>query len=109
MLNPLQNKNIKEKQKNTCLKKYGTTSILNDKEIRCSSKISNKFKREKIFNDNILNNKEYSPLFNKELYIKNGNNYLYEWKCKRCGYIFKSIYDDGLIKKQCPKCFSRFK
>lgn len=57
------------------------------------------------YNDFILNSKIVEPLFSEEEYVKtrqkNINNF--KFRCKKCGTIFESWWDNGGTKS-CPNC-----
>ena len=122
-----ENYNNLEKYKKTCLEKYGVEFPGKNKEVmkkriekfkkehnNCSSafllpeviektKIGNRLKSWKF----IKNNNQYEPNFTLDFYLSvkdiHEENCL-EFKCKKCGTIFKSNWFSGNCKK-CPICF----
>lgn len=57
-------------------------------------------------------NKYVKPLFTKEQYLENGNEFMYTWKCEKCHNEFKSCKNDiwfkeGAVKSyaRCEKCY----
>lgn len=91
----LQLKENKEKSKQTCLKKYGVDNFSKSKEYR---EFYNKRKFNRVINDPII-----EPLFSQEDFEFNK---ILTWRCKKCGNIFQSKYDNNWKHRaRCLKCF----
>lgn len=91
----LQLKENKEKSKQTCLKKYGVDNFSKSKEYR---EFYNKRKFNRVINDPLI-----EPLFSTEDFEFNK---ILTWKCKKCGNIFQSKYDNNWEHRaRCLKCF----
>lgn len=96
------NYNNREKSKLTCIKKYGKSSAVKNKEIQ--KKIQSKRKANFInylFGGNRLKN-AVIPMFSKTEFTNVNEIYLFQ--CNKCGLKFKDNLDDGMIPK-CPSCF----
>ncbi len=124
-ISPLQNKEIKEKAINSLYDNYGVKSPLQNKEIKEKALKTNleKYKNEipakleefkektrlsifkKIYYNLLERNKNLvEPLFNLEQYDGRMYENKYEWKCLKCGNIFKDHLYSGHIPR-CKICF----
>ena len=116
-----------EKRKKTCMKTYGVDHPLKNKEtvekskqkfaknhngIACALQLPKVIERTKIGNRKkswrcILRNPLVQPNFTLEEYLKvedlNQKDCL-EFKCKKCGTVFRSKWDNGCCKP-CPTCY----
>ena len=124
-----ENFNNIEKFKQTCIEKYGTDHYMKNTEFKKKyiENINSKYGVNSVFQLNSVKEKtkegirnhawkfltEY--LYNIELLttkdeffkIENLNNdNAIKLKCKNCGEIFNSFWNDGYAK-QCPKCFPK--
>ena len=96
---------VKEKSIQTNMKKYGVKyflSSLNHKKYGLD--IS-----KKSYNETILKNEYDEPMFTEEEYIRfhiDNPYYEFEFKCKRCGTIFKAFHKNG-VHQRCPICFKK--
>ena len=96
-----QSKDVQDKIKNTMITRYGTNSPLQLDYVR-NANIELLKKRSL---SRIHLNGKYSPLFSDQEFIENRNRYKYwDFKCNKCGTIFKSRYVEGKIKSRCPNC-----
>lgn len=101
--NVFQSNIIKEKSKNSLKERYNVDNIYDNIELRKKA-IDNK--RKNTYNKIIKKYKDlYIPMFTANEYI--GSNIEYNWKCLKCGSIFKARYDDGIINSRCFKCYPR--
>ena len=100
---PEQRRQINEKRKQTFLKKYGVeyaVLLLNAK------KSSTTRKRLIMFNQTIKQNQFAEPLFSVDDYIEHGRNFVYQWKCKKCGEVFfAKVCEHQRAVAQCAKCY----
>lgn len=130
---PACSKIVLEKMKNTCIEKYGKNNFTKTEEFkeRYENTCLNKYGVKNIFQKEDLKEKnakiqlekgwvsiqqwknDIIPLFSKEEYFENygmKNNFEYEWKCVKCGNIFKqAIYTTHFNKDyanlpRCLKC-----
>ncbi len=92
--------------KETCLKKYGCTSVLMLKTVRDAHI---KQQRQYSFKHFILTNSNSEPLFTEEDYIKANDEIKLKFKCKLCKNEYYSRFNDGHITSSCPFCYPRFK
>jgi len=92
-------KNIQEKKEETLLQKYGVKSVFQSEKIK-KKIVENK--KKNYYNQKIKNFKHILPLFEERDY--NGIFEKYEWKCVKCGHIFKDSLENGRIPR-CPKCY----
>jgi len=102
---PLQLDEFKRKRNETMLQKYGTLFVRDDEQYKKSCMVRYGFTNPKIYEAwlNVNSLDDVIPLFSKEDFKGNDNEY--RWKCKRCGTEFFATYDDGKVKKLCPKCY----
>ena len=122
-------KEIQEKTKQTCLKKYNCENVFQNKNIKnkikqsCIKKYNVEYYSQSKEHKKILHNKSYdylipkfieqgiTPLFSKEEY--EGYDKIYKWKCNNCGIEFESrIYpthynEECQLLPRCWKCNSR--
>lgn len=116
---------IREKGKNTLVEKYGveypaqSEKILDKMKKTCEKRFNAKYfaqsKENQIKTFNRLKNgswKEYAiPLFDENDY--EGYDKVYQWKCAKCGSIFKSTLKNEMLidenhyarMPRCLKCF----
>lgn len=96
---------VREKAKNTNLRKYGSeyfTSSMRRADY-------NYIKSRKSYRETILTNKDDQPMFSEEEYIKyhlESSYHEFEFRCNKCGNVFKSFHRNGIHSK-CPKCFRK--
>jgi predicted Zn-ribbon and HTH transcriptional regulator len=81
------------------LERYGVENAFSSKKIRAKILDDNRKKYFDDIYDRIVN---VEPLFKKEDYC--GVSFLYSWKCKNCGAIFKDSLENGK-NPRCLKCF----
>lgn len=95
--NPFKLQEIQDKIKQANLEKHGVENI----------SYSNYFKQKIIDNlwEKMINHPDAIPMFTKDQYVDDLT--YYDWKCKKCGKVFKSRWDAGhLISKcDCQKLF----
>ena len=97
-----QNSEIKEKRKQTNLKKYGVETPLNLEYVHEKIK---KSKRLDSWNKIIQNDNYTEPYFSLDYFLSystDNDDINLDWKCKKCGNIFKAKYYSS---RKCPKCF----
>lgn len=115
-------KDIVDKIKKTKLEKYGNANWVNpqkaidtlrkkynDETIKCALTLPSTIKKTKEgirsrSYDFISHLKDISPLFSKDEYINKDSSFEFEFKCNTCGNIFKSQWDNGILKNPCKKC-----
>jgi hypothetical protein len=105
--------NNRKKMVMTILKRYGIENWPGLKKIKLISK-KRKIKwlkkiilrRKKIFYDKIINlyGNTFLPNFTFEKYKGTGYNKIYEWKCVKCGDIFKASIGFSRLPR-CKKCY----
>ena len=118
-----------EKIRNTNMSRYGVEYSFQREEVREKSRQSNlnnwgseyflgsesrpdtsNTPIEKSYDEILMTNEFDEPNFTKEFYIqkhKNNRDFEFEFKCKKCGNIFKTRHICG-IHKRCPKCFPKY-
>ena len=101
---PTQLESIKEKTRNTCLKKYGVTSTFSIQSSRINAK---KAWRQKSWDFFQKMNYGVVPLISEDEFVNNleliSNYDPIKWKCKKCGYEFNQPWRNW--NRKCPKCF----
>lgn len=95
--NPYMNDGVKEKIKNTKLKKYGDENYNNSKKNK-ETQLKHFYK---LLFENRLNN-EYIPLFNLDEYV--GIEKKYKFKHTKCGHEFYDSLDNGHVPV-CRNCY----
>ncbi len=98
--------NYKQKYKQTCLEKYGVESVFQTEKQRQKSA---EIQLEKAWNT-IQSWRDFIiPMFSKEEYLGAKDDIEYEWKCVKCGNVFKQrIYTTHFNKDfDClPRCLN---
>ena len=94
---------VKEKRKQTNIKRYGGTSPMSSNKVK-----------EKVVSSLLKTSVEriikggFTPLFNIEDFSgKYGKTY--KWKCNTCGTIFEDKFNDTKLIPRCPTCFPYIK
>lgn len=128
---PLQNKNVYQKMKETNLQKYGTENVFANDDIKdkCKNTCIEKYGVDNVMKNEMIKEKSHKvlsfnnfnklkaefkdyviPLFTEEEY-KGKNNFIYKWKCVKCGnefeqHIHKTQLDgDVCYIPRCLKCY----
>jgi hypothetical protein len=102
---PMQDQSVIEKAKNTFIEKYGVDTPFKMEKTKTTNKIRTKTKS---YNEFILNNEFDEPMFSLQEYIdRTDDTQIFEFKCKKCGNIFKTTHHDGYHSK-CPICYPTF-
>ena len=84
---------------------YGVDNISKNKQHKSKS-VENQCRtlRTKSYNEYILKDNNYTPMFTLEEYIQTYTpNTIFKWKCNKCNIIFESPYNNG-CHKPCPYC-----
>lgn len=107
--NVFQLDNVKAKSKETLKQHYGSedslyvNSIIAEKRIKHMTETN----RRKSYRNVLLKCIFDKPCFSEEYFVKNySKDFQFEFKCDKCGNIFKSIHVDG-CHIHCPKCYPR--
>lgn len=117
---------LKNKSKQTCLMKYGCEYVSQSKEFQEKRKQNLKEKygenynsvlyggkgnpgqSKRAYQNYILKSDYVIPLFSEEEYVEAKKENLlaqFKFKCKKCGCIFESYWDNGHTKS-CPNCLN---
>ena len=103
-----QRKQILEKKKDTCRKKYGVEFVMQVEDIKNrSNKARTALVRSKTY-QTFLDNEHIMPLFSKDKYITSGFEQQLQWKCRHCGAEFLQFIGEHQLAGhyvRCLKCF----
>ena len=124
---PMENESCKNNFKKSIFEKYGVDNLLMVPEILEKIKQTNLekygneiYSKSRYFLDISFNNFKnlivnyVTPLFNKDEYEGFSSEKIYEWKCSKCGNVFKqklytsSPYELNAISEYIPRCLKCF-
>lgn len=95
--NPAKSKEVQEKIKKTSIEKYGTERPTQ------SALVKKKYNKTFYSKLKSINSELVDPLFTEEEYFGSKKN-KYSFKCKKCGNVFSSRIENGIIPR-CLNCF----